>query len=49
MGQHDARGCALSSCLDVSQWQPVDAKTREPVTLPADRITKYQVLTTLEK
>ncbi|MFJ9026312.1 secreted protein/lipoprotein [Streptomyces sp. NPDC102259] len=39
----------LSSCLDVSQWQPVDATTREPVTLPADRITKYQVRTTLEK
>ncbi|MFD7935313.1 hypothetical protein ACFV4T_12405 [Streptomyces sp. NPDC059755] len=39
----------LSSCLDVSRWQPVDAKTREPVTLPADRITKYQVRTTLEK
>ncbi|WP_234482059.1 hypothetical protein [Streptomyces sp. MBT49] len=39
----------LSSCLDVSRWQPVDAKTREPVTLPGDRITKYQVVTTLEK
>ncbi|MET7457838.1 hypothetical protein ABZT03_39525 [Streptomyces sp. NPDC005574] len=39
----------LSSCLDVSQWQPVDAKTRKPVTLPSHRITKYQVLTTLEK
>ncbi|WP_327187903.1 hypothetical protein [Streptomyces sp. NBC_01334] len=39
----------LSSCLDVSRWQPVDAETRVPVTLPADRITKYQVLTTVEK
>ncbi|WP_174855774.1 hypothetical protein [Streptomyces rishiriensis] len=39
----------LSSCLDVSQWQPVIADTRKPVKLPTNRLTKYQVLTTLEK
>lgn len=39
----------LSSCLDVSQWQPVDADTGKPVALPADRLTKYLVVTTLEK
>jgi hypothetical protein len=39
----------LSSCLDVSQWQPVDADTGKPVALPADRLTTYLVVTTLEK
>ncbi|MFE8018245.1 secreted protein/lipoprotein [Streptomyces antibioticus] len=39
----------LSSCLDVSQWQPVIADTRKPVELPANRLTKYLIATTLEK
>jgi hypothetical protein len=39
----------LSSCLDVSQWQPVVADTRERVDLPADRLTKYLISSTLEK
>ncbi len=39
----------LSSCLDVSQWQPVVADTRKPVELPANRLTKYLIATTLEK
>ncbi|OQR61994.1 secreted protein/lipoprotein [Streptomyces maremycinicus] len=39
----------LSSCLDVSQWQPVVADTRKPVDLPANRLTKYLIASTLEK
>ncbi|WP_242432607.1 hypothetical protein [Streptomyces sp. Root1310] len=39
----------LSSCLDVSQWQPVVADTRKPVELPANRLTKYLIATTVEK
>jgi hypothetical protein len=39
----------LSSCLNVSQWQPVVADTRKPVALPDNRLTKYLVVTTLEK
>ncbi|MFJ1975329.1 hypothetical protein ACIO93_42695 [Streptomyces sp. NPDC087903] len=39
----------LSSCLDVSQWQPVVADTRKAVKLPANRLTKYLIASTLEK
>ncbi|MEU9272303.1 hypothetical protein AB0E04_43925 [Streptomyces sp. NPDC048251] len=39
----------LSSCLDVSQWQPVVADTRKPVDLPTGRLTKYLIAATLEK
>ncbi|MFI1445232.1 hypothetical protein [Streptomyces fructofermentans] len=39
----------LSSCLDVSHWQPVVADTRKPVDLPANRLTKYLIASTVEK
>ncbi|MDI5903537.1 MULTISPECIES: hypothetical protein [Streptomyces] len=39
----------VSSCLDVSKWQTVDAKTKKPVSLPENRLTKYRVLSTVEK
>ncbi|MET9062815.1 hypothetical protein ABZX99_33950 [Streptomyces antibioticus] len=39
----------LSSCLDVSQWQPVIADTHKPVKLPTNRLTKYLIASTLEK
>ncbi|MFE6554282.1 secreted protein/lipoprotein [Streptomyces sp. NPDC057746] len=39
----------VSSCLDISQWQTVDADTRKPVSLPANRLTKYVILSTLLK
>ncbi|MFF8638967.1 secreted protein/lipoprotein [Streptomyces pilosus] len=39
----------ISSCLDISQWQPVDADTEKPVTLPSNRLTKYLILSTVEK
>ncbi|MGW2841898.1 hypothetical protein ACWCWD_29435 [Streptomyces sp. NPDC001493] len=39
----------LTSCLDVSSWKAVDRKTGKEVTLPADRLTKYIVLSVVEK
>ncbi|CAM5693749.1 hypothetical protein ACWGKK_14640 [Streptomyces chartreusis] len=39
----------VSSCLDISKWQKVDAKTKEPVSLPDNRLTKYEILSTVEK
>lgn len=39
----------VSSCLDISKWQKVDAKTKEPVSLPDNRLTKYVILSTVEK
>ncbi|MFI1177544.1 hypothetical protein [Streptomyces melanogenes] len=38
----------LSSCLDISRWQVVDATTRKPATLPSNRLTKFVVATTIE-
>ncbi|MFD6285358.1 hypothetical protein [Streptomyces sp. NPDC060205] len=39
----------VSSCLDISNWQTVDAKTKRPVSLAADRLTKYRIESTVEK
>ncbi|PWI05135.1 secreted protein/lipoprotein [Streptomyces sp. NWU339] len=39
----------VSSCLDISKWQTVDAKTKEPVSLPENRLMKYVIVSTLEK
>ncbi|MFJ2008012.1 hypothetical protein [Streptomyces chartreusis] len=39
----------VSSCLDISKWQKVDAKSKEPVSLPDDRLTKYVIVSTVEK
>ncbi|MEU0275742.1 secreted protein/lipoprotein [Streptomyces sp. NPDC006307] len=39
----------LSSCLDISQWHVVDATTKKPVTLPSNRLTKYVIVTTIER
>ncbi|MGW6286348.1 secreted protein/lipoprotein [Streptomyces sp. NPDC055107] len=39
----------LSSCLDITKWNVLDAKTRKPVSLPATRLTKYTVESTVEK
>jgi hypothetical protein len=51
--EYDATGkipnATVSSCLDISQWQPVDAATKKPVTLPTNRLTKYLIVSTLEK
>ncbi|MEU9737442.1 secreted protein/lipoprotein [Streptomyces sp. NPDC048002] len=39
----------VSSCLDISNWRRVDAETKKPVTLPENRLTKYRILSTLER
>ncbi|MDH2392213.1 hypothetical protein QCN29_26205 [Streptomyces sp. HNM0663] len=39
----------LASCLDISRWQVVDATTKKPVTLPSNRLTKYVIVTTVER
>ena len=39
----------LSSCLDISRWQVVNASTKKPVALPTQRLTKFVVLSTVEK
>ncbi|MEW2471087.1 hypothetical protein AB0919_39810 [Streptomyces sp. NPDC046994] len=53
VGKVDTSGtipnATVSSCLDVSKWETVDAKTKKPVPLPENRLTKYVILSTLEK
>ncbi|MEU8883901.1 hypothetical protein [Streptomyces hydrogenans] len=39
----------LSSCLDISQWELVDKATKKEVKLPSERLTRYVVVTTVEK
>ncbi|MGX4695514.1 hypothetical protein [Streptomyces sp. JNUCC 63] len=39
----------LSSCLDISRWQTVNAKTKKPVSLPGNRLTRYVIVSTVEK
>ncbi|MGW7647281.1 hypothetical protein [Streptomyces bobili] len=39
----------VSSCLDISNWRRVHAKTKKPVTLPENRLTKYLIVSTVEK
>lgn len=39
----------LSSCLDVSHWDVINRETRKPVALPTERLTKYVVLSVIEK
>ncbi|MFB8026862.1 MULTISPECIES: hypothetical protein [unclassified Streptomyces] len=40
---------ALTSCLDVTKWQVVDASSKKPAALPSTRLTKYYITSTLEK
>ncbi|MEU5632096.1 secreted protein/lipoprotein [Streptomyces rishiriensis] len=39
----------ISTCLDISHWQTVDAETKKPVPLPSNRLTKYRIVSTVEK
>ncbi|MGW4823507.1 hypothetical protein ACWEP4_32315 [Streptomyces sp. NPDC004227] len=39
----------VSSCLDISKWRRVDAETKKPVSLPENRLTKYRILSIVEK
>ncbi len=39
----------VSSCLDISNWQTVDAETKKPVPLPENRLTRFLIVSTIEK
>ncbi|MFB7356133.1 hypothetical protein [Streptomyces gardneri] len=39
----------LSTCLDISQWTLIDKATKKRVDLPSGRLTRYVIVTTLEK
>ncbi|MFF6903722.1 hypothetical protein [Streptomyces hydrogenans] len=39
----------LSTCLDISKWVLLDKATKKEVALPQERLTRYVVVTTLEK
>ncbi|MDQ0988774.1 hypothetical protein [Streptomyces sp. V3I7] len=39
----------ITSCLDVSRWNPVDKDTKKPAPLPSTRMTKYITVATLER
>ncbi|MFD5790508.1 hypothetical protein ACFWH1_28280 [Streptomyces sp. NPDC127037] len=39
----------LSSCLDVSRWEVIDRDTKKPVVLPSDRLTRYVVVSVVER
>ncbi|MGI5262505.1 hypothetical protein [Streptomyces angustmyceticus] len=39
----------LSSCLDISRWKVIDAKTKKPVSLPSNRLTKYVIQSEVER
>ncbi|WP_435216410.1 hypothetical protein [Streptomyces sp. bgisy034] len=39
----------LLSCLDISEWETVKAKTKKPVDLPDNRLLKYQIVSAVEK
>lgn len=39
----------ISSCLDISRWQTVNAKTKKAVSLPDNRLTKYMIVSAVEK
>ncbi|MFI8515376.1 hypothetical protein ACIGHB_30030 [Streptomyces sp. NPDC085460] len=39
----------ISSCLDISQWQVVNADTKKPVSLPKERLLRYVMKATVEK
>lgn len=39
----------VSSCLDISRWRRVDAETKKPVPQPGNRLTKYLIVSVVEK
>ncbi|MFF5505843.1 hypothetical protein [Streptomyces roseolus] len=39
----------ISSCLDISQWQVLNADTKKPVSLPKERLLRYVMKATVEK
>ncbi|MFG2631547.1 hypothetical protein [Streptomyces sp. NPDC048473] len=39
----------ISSCLDIDRWQVINAKTKKPATLPTSRLTRFVVVSTVER
>ncbi|MCX5115147.1 hypothetical protein OOK13_43250 [Streptomyces sp. NBC_00378] len=39
----------ISSCLDISHWQVIDSATKKPAALPSTRLTKYVIVSTVER
>ncbi|MCX0247997.1 hypothetical protein [Streptomyces drozdowiczii] len=39
----------ISSCLDITRWKVVKATTNKAVPLPSERLTKYLVVSTVER
>lgn len=39
----------LSSCLDITRWNVVERATNKPVPLPSERLTRYVIVSTIEK
>ncbi|WP_327249886.1 hypothetical protein [Streptomyces sp. NBC_01320] len=39
----------ISSCLDVSNWDLLDQKTKKKAVMPTDRLTKYVNISTIER
>ncbi|GGR67721.1 hypothetical protein [Streptomyces roseolus] len=39
----------LSTCLDISRWNLINKATKKKIDLPSERLTRYVIVTTLEK
>ncbi|ROQ65221.1 hypothetical protein EDD95_8076 [Streptomyces sp. CEV 2-1] len=39
----------ISSCLDITNWKVVESGTKKALPLPKDRLTKYVVVSTVER
>jgi hypothetical protein len=39
----------LSSCLDISRWEVINTETKKPAALPSERLTKFVVVSTVER
>ncbi|MEE1805179.1 hypothetical protein [Streptomyces sp. BE133] len=39
----------MSSCLDIARWKVINAETRKPAALPTERLTRFVVVTTVER
>lgn len=39
----------LSSCLDISRWQVINTETKKPAALPTNRLTRFVVVSTVER
>ncbi|MFF2902325.1 hypothetical protein [Streptomyces sp. NPDC057966] len=39
----------MSSCLDIERWKVINAETKRPAALPTERLTRFVVVTTVER